>query len=97
MAQRTDIITDEKIQRYLLITKEALGKVEGNFDPARRKEAADFYDMAYRYHSDAKHFLSKGDYVNAFAAVNYAHGWLDAGARIGLFKVRDSRLFTVDD
>ena len=35
--------------------------------------------------------------VNAFAALNYAHGWLDSGARIGLFDVKDSRLFTVDD
>jgi hypothetical protein len=35
--------------------------------------------------------------VNAFAALNYAHGWLDAGARLGLFDVdHDSTLFTVD-
>ena len=38
-----------------------------------------------------------GDIVTAFAALNYAHGWLDAGARIGLFDVgHDSELFTVD-
>jgi hypothetical protein len=90
-------ITREKLEKYFAITKEALDKVRGNFDPARKKDAADFYDMASRYYSDAQHFLSKGDYVNAFAAVNYAHGWLDAGARIGLFLVKDSRLFTVDD
>jgi len=53
--------------------------------------------MAKRYYSDAKHFRDKGDYVTAFAALNYAHGWLDAGARIGLFDVdHDSELFTVD-
>ena len=52
--------------------------------------------MAERYFSDAKHFQEKGEIVNAFAALNYAHGWLDAGARIQLFKVNDSRLFTVD-
>jgi len=56
-----------------------------------------FFDMASRYYSDAKHFEKKNDYVLAFAALNYAHGWLDAGARIRLFKVNDSRLFTVDD
>ena len=39
----------------------------------------------------------KENYVLAFAALNYAHGWLDAGARIGLFKVKDNRLFTVDN
>lgn len=55
------------------------------------------FDMAKRYFSDAQHFRAKGDYINAFAAVNYAHGWLDAGARLGLFDVgHDSELFTVD-
>jgi hypothetical protein len=53
--------------------------------------------MIERYVSDAKHFFEKDDFVNAFAALNYAHGWLDAGARIGIFDVHDSRLFTVDD
>ena len=61
------------------------------------KTAEDFLDMAKRYYEDANHFEQKGDYVNAFAALNYAHGWLDAGARIGLFDVgHDSKLFTVD-
>ena len=41
-------------------------------------------------------FYDKGDIVNAFAALSYAHGWLDAGARIGLWDVHDSKLFTVD-
>ena len=54
--------------------------------------------MASRYVDDADYFLTKKkDAVLAFAALNYAHGWLDAGARIGLFKVKDSRLFTVDE
>ena len=62
-----------------------------------KEEAADFFDMASRYYQDAEYFFrEKEDYVLAFAALNYAHGWLDAGARIGLFVVTDSRLFTVD-
>jgi hypothetical protein len=53
--------------------------------------------MAQRYYADAQHFAEKGDTVTAFAALNYAHGWLDAGARLGLFDVgRDNVLFTVD-
>ena len=61
-------------------------------------EAKDFMDMAERYYSDAKHFESKGEIVTAFAALNYAHGWLDAGARLGLFDVDgDNVLFTVDE
>lgn len=55
------------------------------------------FDVAKRYFSDAKHFQEKGDMVTAFAALNYAHGWLDAGARLGLFDVgHDSELFSVD-
>ena len=61
------------------------------------KYAKDFLDMAQRYFSDARHFEKNGQIVTAFAALNYAHGWLDAGARLGLFDVdHDSELFTVD-
>ena len=53
--------------------------------------------MVSRYLSDAKHFSDKGEKVTAFAALNYSHGWLDAGARLGIFDVEhDSVLFTVD-
>ncbi|MBN2458085.1 DUF357 domain-containing protein [Candidatus Woesearchaeota archaeon] len=92
-------LTNEKVEKYLNITKKAIGKVKitdsGSFE--WRPAAEDFLDMAQRYHSDAGHFKEKGDLVNAFAAVNYAHGWLDAGARLGLFDVgHDNTLFTVD-
>lgn len=94
----SNTITPEKLEQYFSITQEALEKAKGALDPERKKEAADFLDMAQRYFDDAHYFLEqKGDAVLAFAALNYAHGWLDAGARIGLFKVKDSRLFTVDD
>ncbi len=93
-----DVVTDEKLDKYFSVTEEALAMVrEKGLDDERQEEAEDFLDMADRYHRDAKHFREKGDKVTAFAALNYAHGWLDAGARIGLFKVKDSRLFTVDD
>ena len=91
-------ITDKKLEQYFTITKEALDKAKPAFDKARLKQAEDFFDMAQRYYQDAQYFLrTKQDAILAFAALNYAHGWLDAGARIGLFKVKDSRLFTVDD
>lgn len=58
--------------------------------------AEDFLRMARAYYSDALYFYDHGDYVNAFACVNYAHGWLDAGARLGLFDVGyDDKLFTL--
>ncbi len=94
-----DKITDVKLDKYFDITGRALKKVKINNEAKINvKEAAeDFLDMASRYLLDAKHFRDKKDYVNAFACLNYAHGWLDAGARIGLFDVdHDSELFTVD-
>lgn len=97
-SQKIDRVTEEKLEKYFSVTEEAIEKVKSSgIDEERKEQAEDFLDMAERYHSDAKHFRERGDRVTAFAALNYAHGWLDAGARIGLFKVNDSRLFTVDE
>jgi len=61
-----------------------------------RKIAEDFLEMARSYYLDALHFMENGDAVNAFACINYAHGWLDCGARLGLFDVGENdRLFTL--
>ncbi len=89
-------ITKKHLEKYFSITKEALDLAEKALDQTRLKEAKDFLNMAACYYSDAQHFREKDDWVLSFAALNYAHGWLDAGARIQLFKVKDSRLFTVD-
>ncbi|MBN1544497.1 DUF357 domain-containing protein [Candidatus Woesearchaeota archaeon] len=91
-------VSDEKLDKYFRMTKEALDMIAAKgLDQKRKSQAEDVLDMAQRYYDDAKHFREKGDIVTAFAALNYAHGWLDCGARLGLFKVKDSRLFTVDD
>ncbi|MFP4523931.1 MAG: DUF357 domain-containing protein [Candidatus Woesearchaeota archaeon] len=90
------VVTDEKLSQYFTITHEALEAARES-EKGDEAQAEDFLDMASRYYSDAEHFKSQGDYVLAFAALNYAHGWLDAGARIRIFKVNDSRLFTVDE
>jgi len=94
-----DKITKEKLAKYFDVTSRALAKVKivKKVEIDVVKSGKDFLDMAQRYYSDAEHFAKKGDVVNAFACLNYAHGWLDAGARIGLFDVgHDSELFTVD-
>jgi hypothetical protein len=91
-------ITKEKIEDYLGKTRKALDKVKITAPEKShsKKIALDFLNMASSYFSDAEHFFEKEDYVNAFACVNYAHGWLDAGARFGLFDVdSDSQLFTL--
>ncbi|WP_400260074.1 DUF357 domain-containing protein [Candidatus Methanomassiliicoccus intestinalis] len=93
-----NVITEEKIIKYLDITKRALDKIKiaAPEKSYGRRMAEDFENMARSYYNDAVHFKSTGDYVNAFASVNYAHGWLDCGARIGLFDVEgDNVLFTL--
>lgn len=90
-------ITKEKLEKYFKITQEAFEAAKASKSRVLEKARADFLDMIGRYISDAWHFREKGDFVNAFAALNYAHGWLDAGARLGMFDVHDSRLFTVGE
>lgn len=93
-----DTVTMEKIKRYLDKTRAALDKLKiaAPEKSHSRKIAEDFLSMATSYFNDARHFYEKGDYVDAFACVNYAHGWLDAGARLGLFDVGgDDTLFTL--
>jgi len=93
-----DTISEERIDKYLEITKKALEKlrIAAPEKSYGRRLADDFLEMAASYYNDAKHFRESGDLVTAFAAVNYAHGWLDCGARIGLFDVGgDDVLFTL--
>ena len=92
-------ITDERLDKEFKVTGDALKKIKISAPKQTHlhKMAEDFLDMATRYYEDAKHFRKKEDYVRAFGAIYYAHGWLDAGARLGLFDVgHDSKLFTVD-
>lgn len=93
-----DTVSAAKLDKYFDITGRALDKLriaapERSYN---RKLAEDFLNMATSYYNDAKHFKESGDYVTAFAAINYAHGWIDCGARIGLFDVGgDDVLFTL--
>ena len=89
---------DELVQKDLKITNRALKKVK-IIAPKKsyaRKIATDFLEMATAYYNDALHFKDQNDRIRAVACVNYAHGWLDAGARLGVFDVdEDDRLFTL--
>jgi len=90
-------ITEEKLKKYFQVTEKAFSMAkESSNKTSLVKEREDMLDMIERYIKDAHHFEEKGDLVNAFAALNYAHGWLDCGARIGIFDVHDSELFTAD-
>ena len=89
---------DKKLEKYFKVTEKALGKVKINEKVKIniKESAEDFLDMAERYFKDAKYFRDKGDKLTAFAALNYAHAFLDAGVRIKVFDVKDSKLFMVD-
>ncbi|OYT36126.1 hypothetical protein B6U91_01810 [Candidatus Pacearchaeota archaeon ex4484_71] len=88
-------ITKEKLERYFDLTTRALKIAMERIIPGKEKHAKEIIDMVKNYLSDAEHFEKKGDWVNAFAALNYAHGWLDSGVRLEIFDVHDDTLFTV--
>ncbi len=92
-------ITAEKLEKYLSLTAQALEKVKLSEDLSEREQkiGKKYLEMARSYLSDANHFKESENWVNAFAAVNYAHAWLDAGAIVKIFDVDgDNVLFTAD-
>jgi len=88
-------ITSNKIDKYKKLTSKALGVAKESIIKGKESEAKEIIDMVSNYLSDANYFEEKQDLVNAFAALNYAHGWLDSGVRLGIFNVEDGKLFTV--
>jgi hypothetical protein len=96
--EKNSEITEERMEKYLNTTAKAIEKVKIAPPPRShlKKLAEDTLAMAMSYFMDAKAFARDGNYVLAYGAVNYAHGWLDAGARMGLFDVdEDDQLFTL--
>lgn len=90
-----DKITREKLKRYFSLTTRGLEVVKKKIVKRKKKEADEIISMVENYLSDARHFEEKGDLVNAFGALNYAHGWLDSGVRLKIFDVDNDGLFTV--
>jgi hypothetical protein len=88
-------ITEEKLEKYFKLTSTALKEAKKHILQGKEHYAKEIIDMVENYLSDAEHFEKKGDFVNAFAALNYAHGWLDSGVRLDIFDVKDDELFTV--
>lgn len=88
-------ITSEKLEKYFSLTTKALEEVKKKIIQKKKKEAKEIIEMASNYLSDAHYFEKKKDLVNAFASLNYAHGWIDSGVRLGIFDVHDNKLFTI--
>ena len=88
-------ITIEKLEKYFDLTRKALEEIKKNIVKGKEAEGKEIIDMASNYLSDAEHFQDKEDFVNAFGTLNYAHGWIDSGVRLGVFNVNDDKLFTI--
>ncbi|MEM4282715.1 MAG: DUF357 domain-containing protein [Candidatus Woesearchaeota archaeon] len=96
-----NVISKERLEKEFNITGKALSLAKSKAIPQtneRLKSAATaFLDFAERYYNDALYFKKTGDYASAFGCLNYAHGWLDAGAMLGFWNVKGSELFVVKD
>jgi hypothetical protein len=89
---------EEKTDRYERLLAEALDSAEiAPQEGTPLYEAAlEYEEMAESYLEDGRHFRDENDLVNALASFSYGHGWMDAGARMGIFEVpTDGHLFTV--
>jgi len=92
-------IPAEKLDNYLKLTHQALGaaKLVQGLSEQDKEKAQKLIDMSQRYYTDALHFKARGNIVNAFTAVNYAHAFLDAAALAGWLDAKGkSDLFMVD-
>ncbi len=49
----------------------------------------DLLGIAKDYFSDSFYFMNKEDYINAFEAIIISWAYIDAGIRIGIFKIDD--------
>ncbi len=90
-----NLIDKERLEKYFSITEKALNLAEKAINPEKKEDAKEILQMVKCYVSDAHHFEKQGNLVNAFASINYAHGWLDSGARLKVFLVKDRKLFTI--
>lgn len=95
MEKKINLICERRLEKYFSVTEKALGIARKAVIRGKEKEAKEIIDMVENYLSDAHHFQNQGHFVNAFAAINYSHGWLDSGARLGVFNVKDDKLFTI--
>lgn len=91
-----DKVTKQKIEKYREISTKALEIAKKNIARGKEQEGKEIIEMVSCYLKDSEYFEKKLDFVNALSCLNYAHGWLDCGARLKIFLVKDRKLFTVD-
>jgi hypothetical protein len=87
MAKKNDTVTDvcmaDCIRRFDSIRSGlSISVAEGTM---LRPLAESGLEMVDCYRTDADNFCRDGDYVTAFAAINYAHAWIGCFRAFGLF------------
>lgn len=93
--KKINIVCSRRIARYREISEKAISIAKKSIAQGKESQAQEIIKMVECYLQDSKHFEKQGHLVNAFAALNYAHGWIDCGARLKIFEVSDNKLFTV--
>lgn len=93
--KKINIVCKARVEKYRKLTSQALEMTKENIAKGKEHEAKEIFVMVECYLSDSVHFEKQGHLVNAYGCLNYAHGWLDCGARLKIFNVKDNRLFTV--
>ena len=88
-------VTKKILKKYYNLSSKALKIAKKAVVKSKQKQAKEIFIMVEAYLSDSQHFQKKGEYVLAYGALNYLHGWLDAGARLKFFDVKDDSLFTI--
>jgi len=90
-----DKISKQKIEKYYDLTSRSLKIAKKAIFKNKEIEAHEIIQMVESYLSDSVYFKDKKDFVNSYGCLNYAHGWLDCGARLKIFDVKDDKLFSV--
>ena len=73
MSDDGNIVSIEKVEKYLELTLEARNKatpITNNVEDEHRLSV--MLKMCDDYQNDARYFLNNGDLVRAFGAINYA-------------------------
>lgn len=83
----------DKTDQYERLLAEALDSASPH--PGSGEGAEACLEMAEAYLTDGRHFQAQDNLPDALAAFAYGHGWLDAGARLGVLSVENDELFTI--
>lgn len=94
-SKKINIVCTRRIEKYRKITSKALEIAKKNIAKGKEEQAREIIEMVSCYLQDSDYFEKQGHLINAFACLNYAHGWLDSGARLKIFLVKDRKLFTI--